>query len=120
MNIHTYLEKRAKKMPLNQRVVEFISDKIVPPVGAGVASVGDAAIRAIGTPIKSLRMYEKPGRKRAADLISKSKEGEKLTNAAIVGGAYGGDIATRVGMGYGAYKGGKKIKKYLQDKKRGK
>ena len=123
MNIHTYLEKRANKMPLNQRVVDFINERIITPsftqAAVAGAAAGEAAVRAIGTPIKALHIYTKEGKKRAIDLISQSEKGEKLINSSLVAGTYGGDIAARAGMGYGAYKGGKKIKKYIQDKKRG-
>ena len=93
MNIHTYLEKRASKNLLKKLHNLYVK-------GTDIATVN--AIAAVQSGLRPI--YTAKGMKY---LI---KEPEALPGVA----------AGYAGLGYGAYKGGKKIKKYLQDKKRGK
>ena len=117
MNIHTYIEKIASKAPLNQRIADFLQKNIIYPVGFGAMFTAEGIANSTLRPIKRFKdLYNKEALKSFKKDFKNDPVGDKI---ALISD-YAGDVAARGGMGYGAYRGGKKIKEYFQDKKRGK
>ena len=115
MNIHTYLEKTAKKASLRKRLAKYLESKVIPPTVAFTQGALEGGLHTYLMPIEtSKRIYGKKARESLKKMYTDKNSVEAMYRAPAAGSIVG-NLSALASIPYGV----KKVKNYIQDKRRG-